>query len=188
MPVVPSKPQSGRYSIAELTRIINAIIDYLRNSRLRPGNGIKISETATSVIISAETSDSSSGSAGGENVTAYENYSGPFAVTMTGNTLRVNSGFALCNGTFLPVSGKTIAAQTGYLCVETELLTDSGIWKQPVVNYGTPDKCHFPIAYITAGEDGSLSVHSCRCPVAVFIETDLCPVEEEWTREQMRNR
>ena len=186
MPVVPSKPQSGRYSISELTRIINSIIDYLRNSKLRPGNGIKISETATSILISAETAETAENREEQE-LTSVE-YDGPFAVNLTENMLRVNPGFASCNGTFIPVSGKTIAARTGYLCVETELLTDSGIWKQPVVNYGTPDKCHFPIAYITAGEDGSLSVHSCRCPVAVFIETDVCPVEEEWTREQMRNR
>lgn len=183
MPVVPSKPQSGRYSISELTRVVNAIIDYLYYYKIRPGNGIKISENARSIIISLDETSQMNGNSGSQSTF----YNGPFAVNFSGkNTLRINGGFASCNGTFIPVAGKTLGIRNEYLCVETELIEDSGIWKQPVINYGVPDKLHFPIAYIETGKSGTV-IHSCRCPVAVFIDTAVCPVEEEWTREKLLN-
>ena len=113
-----------------------------------------------------------------------EEYDGPFAVSYNAETglLNINAGFMSRNGEFLEVAGAEIAPETGFVCVRS-VLEDAGEWTEPEILVGLPDKYTYPVGSCSVeGEDDtrSISVCSFRVPVAVIIDTAVCPLSTEY--------
>ena len=113
-----------------------------------------------------------------------EEYDGPFAVSYDAETglLNINAGFMSRNGEFLEVAGAEIAPETGFVCVRS-VLEDAGEWTEPEILVGLPDKYTYPVGSCAVeGEDDarSISVCSFRVPVAIIIDTAVCPLSTEY--------
>jgi len=113
-----------------------------------------------------------------------ENYDGPFALSYVPETktVRVLPGYMSCNGTFIEVDGAEIAPADGLVCVHSEL-DGNGAWTLPEILIGIPDKYTYPIGRCRVDGDGdamSVTVCSFRVPVAVIIDTAVCPISTEY--------
>ena len=113
-----------------------------------------------------------------------EEYDGPFAVSYNAETglLNINAGFMSRNGEFLEVTGAEIAPETGFVCVRS-ILEDAGEWTEPEILVGLPDKYTYPVGSCTVDGEGdarSVSICSFHVPVAIIIDTAVCPLSTEY--------
>lgn len=113
-----------------------------------------------------------------------EEYDGPFAVSYNADTglLNINAGFMSRNGEFLEVTGAEIAPETGFVCVRS-VLEDAGEWTEPEILVAIPDKYTYPVGSCAVEGEGdarSVSVCSFRVPVAIIIDTAVCPLSTEY--------
>lgn len=153
--ILPQKPRHGFHSISELTNCVEHIIDYLAKQKVLLDEGSK-----------------SSGDAEEE---------GGFEISDKGKELEIGGGFAYCNGTMTAVPGVKLPKREGYVCVITSHDNETGVWSTPYIGFGTPGQFSYPIARVKKVNDTyRLTVGG----AAVFIATEVCPVEKEWVEQQ----
>ena len=112
-----------------------------------------------------------------------ENYDGPFAITYDADRriLQVRAGYLSRNGEFIGVPAAEIEPETGLVCVCSAL--EDAEWTPPEIKVASPDKFSYPIGSCKAegtGENMSVSVCSFRIPVAIIIDTAVCPLSTEY--------
>lgn len=103
-----------------------------------------------------------------------EEYDGPFAVSWNAQAqkIKVNAGFASCNGEWFEVPSASISPSTGYICVRT-YLSVTGTWDDPEIRFANPGPQDYPIGYCS-WSGGKRIIKSFRVPVAIFIVTQEC--------------
>jgi hypothetical protein len=101
------------------------------------------------------------------------------------NEIYINGGYVNCNGVFLKVPDGTLPLREGIVCIKTRHNAESGIWETPVYEYAEPDASHYPIAEIESLDFPvkRYQVMPPNLPVAGFLATAVCPVEEEWAKD-----
>ena len=114
------------------------------------------------------------------------NYDGPFAISYDAESgrLRVNAGYLTRNGEFLVVPSAEIEPETGLVCVCSTL--EDAEWTEPEIKVAVPDKYSYPVGSCrTEGEGEAMSVSVCsfRVPVAILIDTAVCPLSTEYEEE-----
>ena len=112
-----------------------------------------------------------------------ENYDGPFALSYDAENevLKIKSGYMSRNGEFITVAEAEIEPETGLVCVCSTL--EEGEWSEPEIKFAEPDKYSYPVGKCKvegSGENRSVSVCSFRVPVAIIIDTAVCPLSTEY--------
>ena len=113
-----------------------------------------------------------------------ENYNGPFALKWDAEhkMVKVKAGYLSRNGEFIGVPDAELEPETGLVCV-CSTLEDSGEWTEPEIRIAEPDKYSYPVGSCKtegSGEGMSVSVCSFRIPVAILIDTAVCPLSTEY--------
>lgn len=108
-----------------------------------------------------------------------EVYDGPFALSFDTESglIRIKEGYISRNGEFLKTLPGEIAPSEGLVCVSTQL-SEAG-WSEPVFLVCEPDKYSCPVGLCKVTDD-TVSVQSFRVPVAVFIDTAVCPLSTDY--------
>lgn len=112
-----------------------------------------------------------------------ELYEGPFALSYDSETklLKVKAGYLSRNGEFLSTGEAEITPESGLVCVQS-ILEESGDWSEPEILIAEPDKYTYPVGMCHvsgSGEAMTVSLTSFRVPVAVLIDTAVCPLSTE---------
>ena len=115
-----------------------------------------------------------------------ENYGGPFALSYDAESkvVKVKAGHMSRNGEFIAVGGAEIQPETGIVCV-CSILEDAE-WTTPEIKVAQPDKYSYPIGECRVDRSGgteTVSVVSYRVPVAIIIDTAVCPLSTEYEEE-----
>jgi hypothetical protein len=111
---------------------------------------------------------------------ASESYDGPFALTVSGGSLKVNGGYINRNGEFLYCSGASLELHAGMVCVNT-ILSSGGSWTTPTISYCSASQWAYPLGMVSYSDTGELVATSYRVPVAIFIATAVCPLAKKAT-------
>ncbi len=170
--MIPRKLYKGE-KFGVLLHLWNQLIDHLISMRLVAGKGIRLSQNTGGIVISALTGTHLRSAV----QTASEN-SGSFVVEFFEEEdgtvkLRVSGGFVCVNGQTFTLQSCKLDLRTGLLCVKAEVDENSHRLKEPVLEFGTFDSFHYPVAEITQS-DGVYEIKQYPVTVASFMLTKTC--------------
>lgn len=171
--LLPPKLTHGD-NLANLFEKFNAIIDYLRESRLVAGNGIRINRMTAGTTI-----ESTATTTGGVSALASD-YSGDFALSLDENgKIQCGEGYINRNGLYVYFSGTStgIDPAVGYICVYSMISGDT--WTNPdIVITSNLSAGYYPVGYCHIN-NGEATIQQYPVTVALIMVTGPCPHEVE---------